>query len=274
MKKLLLILALLVASVGAHAQGTWSGLQTTTVSGMTHGYMNWHYLLLNYTGSGVRSPVLVYLHQNDAGNPCYPTSASGCSTLIQSASSGGTGVTNWFNNSTFQSQYCPSGCIVVSPYADQTSDTSGVTSNFGGYNDSPGSMANERGVIAVLQYVLANFNADPSRVYVTGDGMGGAGAMALGLDYGVGTGSLSPQIITATLPFSGAIYRNGATAPTSAQVSQIEGGGIQFSVSGGGDVTTGQAPSQWVEPLWDAIAGKPSGNNMVLSVPTPAAAVG
>lgn len=269
MKRLMMVLALILMSVTAHAQGTWSSVQSVTVPGMTHGVMYYQYLLLNYSGTGTKSPVLVYEHENGYGDGCYPGgNCAGLATGV--AGAGGTGVNAWFNNASFQNRYCANGCIVLSPYADQTSDPSGATSNFGGYADTPGSEPNERGVIAVIQKALTTFNADPNRVYVTGDSLGGIGSQAIALDYGIGTGSQG-HIVTAVAPFSGAIYRGGLNAPTNAQLAQIEGGPVQFDVNGSGDTSTSSNPALWMEPLWNDIAGAPGAG---LTAPAAASAVG
>lgn len=269
MKRLMLAVMLIFMSVAAHAQGTWSSVQSVSVPGMTHGIMYYQYLLLNYNATGNKATILVYEHENDYGNGCYPGgNCAGLATGI--AGQGGTGVNAFFNNSSFQNRYCANGCIVLSPYADQTSDPSGITSNFGGYNDTPGSEPNERGVVAVIQQVLSTFNANANGVLVTGDSLGGIGSQAIGLDYGVGTGTQG-HLVTATMPFSGAIFRNNLNAPTNAQVAQIQGGGVQFNVNGTGDTTTSSNPALWAEPLWNAIAGTPGQG---LTAPAPAAAVG
>lgn len=268
MKRFMLAVMLIFMSVAAHAQGTWSTVQSVAVPGMTHGIMYYQYLLLNYNATGSKATILVYEHQNDYGNGCYPGgNCAGLATGI--AGQGGTGVNAFFNNASFQNRYCANGCIVVQPYADQTSDPSGITSNFGGYNDQPGTEPNERGVIAVIQQVLSTFNANANGVLVTGDSLGGIGSQAIGLDYGVGTGTQG-HIITATMPFSGAIYRNGLNAPTNAQVAQIQGGGVQFNVNGTGDTSTSSNPTLWAEPLWNAIGGSPTN----LTPPPAAAAAG
>lgn len=257
MRRVLRLAALILLGVclsyAARAQGTWSSVQSVAVPGMTHGQMFYQVLLLNYTGSGVRSPMLVYEHENSEGDKCYDGSAP-CTTLTAPIAAGGSGVQDWYNTASFQARYCVNGCIVVSVAADQTSDPSGQNSNFGGYNDSPGSEPNERGVIAVIQQLLNTLNADPNRVYVTGDSLGGIGSQAIALDYGIKTGSQG-QIITATMPFSGGIFRGGLNAPTNTQTGQIQGGGLQLNVNGVGDTGTSSNPALWTEPVWRAITG-------------------
>lgn len=257
MIRLLLPLVFLVLSVAAQAQGTWSAVSQVSVTGMSHGFMAYQILRLNYTGTGTKTPVLVYEHQNAAGNICYQsggTASPACSQLTGSIAAGGTGVNDWFNTAAFQSGYCANGCLVVSVAADQTSDVSGLTSNWGGYQDTPGSEPNERGVIAVVQTILSTFNADPTRVYVTGDSTGGIGAQAICLDYGAKTGSQGQQI-AGCLPFGGAIFRGGITSPTNPQLAQIQGGPFQFNVSGANDVATSSNPTLWNEPVFRAITG-------------------
>ena len=244
------ILALLgiILSFAVHAQGTWSQAQLT-LAYMPHGYMNYQYLLLNYTGTGTKSPLLVYEHENTEGSGCYV--GGSCTQLSQPLASGGAGPQDWYNNAGFQARYCANGCIIVMPYADQNSDLSGQTSNFGGYGDTPGSQPNELGVAALIHYFLNNFNADPNRIYVTGDSLGGIGSWAMALDYNYLTGSVE-KLVTATMPFAGNISRGSGL--TNSQTAQVTGGGFIFAINGTGD-TTSSNPVNWTSPLWQAITG-------------------
>lgn len=184
---------------------------------MPHGFLNYQYLTLNYTGTGTKSPLLIYEHRNNMGTACYVSGAANCSVLANAISGGGAGPQDWYNTAGFQAAYCANGCIIVIPYADQSADTTGTTVNFGGFNDTPGSQANEKAVASLIHFFLNNFNADPNRVYVTGDDMGGIGSWAAAMDYGVKTGSVD-QLVTAAMPFGGSLTRPG---PVSSTVTQL-----------------------------------------------------
>lgn len=273
-KFLLFILLWLFAAVGAHAQGTWSGAQTLSLAYMPHGFLNYQYLLLNYSQAN-KAVLLVYEHENSEGDNCYTNGGVSCTALSNSLANGGAGPQDWYNNSGFQSRYCATGCIIALPYADQTPDPSGQNSNFGGHNDTPDSQPNERAVVAMIQQFQMGFNVDPARIYVTGDSLGGIGAWAMCLDHGVGNGTVS-KLVAACMPFSGEIFRTadgGFGSPiANSTAAQVASGPIIFAINGSGD-TQSSNPVNWTNPMWTALAGNSTGGGGV-PAPSQAAAVG
>jgi len=228
--------------------GVWQQAQLT-LSYMPHGYMNYQYILLNYNAAN-KAVLMVYEHENDEGNPCY-NGSNNCTYLSQPLPNGA-GPETWYDNAGFQSAYCANGCIILMPYADQVADPSGQTQNFGGYNDTPDSQPNEQGVMALIAQFKSQFNVGP--VYVTGDSLGGIGAWAACMDHGINTGTIN-HIVTACMPFSGNIYRNGINGSvTNAQASQVAAGPVIFAVNGSGD-TNSSNPVNWTNPMWTAITG-------------------
>ncbi len=244
-KRVLVGFFLLVAALGA-AQAQSYQYGQISESYMTHGYMAYQYALINYPGTSGKAPLLIFEHENSEGDTCY-------------SAGGGSGNCNYvpgnempWLTSAWIARYCPTttGCVVLIPYADQTSDPSGSTSNFGGYGDSPCTMNNELAVVAITQQFQSTYNLDPGRIYVTGGSLGGIGTDALLADYGVGTGTCG-KIFTGGLALSGALNRG---APTNAQIAQIEGGPFNFAVTGAGD-TQSSNPANWTNPVWTAITG-------------------
>src|SRR6185312_2210181 len=100
-------------------------------------------------------PVMLYLHQLDMGND-----PSG---LLQE-------VDPWFNSTQFRTDH---PAIVVMPFLDQSADPSGQTINWGGI--STADSAGETDAIAALKQVMSQYKVDGSRVYLTGNSMGGIG---------------------------------------------------------------------------------------------------
>lgn len=184
------------------AAPTWN-YGTISLASMTHGYMAYQYAEVNYPGTVNKSPLLIFEHANSEGDNCY-------------AAGGGSSNCNYVPNNEMQwvtsawmATYCPpsTGCVILVPYADQTSDSSGQTSNFGGYGDSPGTMNNELGVVALINQFETSLNIDPTRVLCTGESLGAIGCDALALDYGIGTGSVG-HLVSGIMSMSGAITRS------------------------------------------------------------------
>ncbi len=126
-------------------------------------------------------PVVLYLHQLDMGND-----RNG---LIRQ-------VDAWFGTDDFRSRH---PAIIVVPMLDQIKDLSGRLINFGGKREG---QAGEDATIAALRQVITQYRVDPTRIYVTGNSMGGMGTWAMLLSYNAWTGSRD-HIFAAGMPLAG-----------------------------------------------------------------------
>lgn len=172
------------------APGTW---QVQSINGM-------QYLVLlpaNFDASKTYSATL-YLHQLDMGN--------GGPQMLENQ------INAYFNTSTFRSE---NQTILVAPLLDQNADPSGNTINWGGVStaDSQG----ETNALAALKQVMGQYKVDPTKVYVTGNSMGGIGTEDMLVKYNAYTGT-EGKIFAAGLALAGADY--GQTTSTMASVLQ------------------------------------------------------
>ena len=145
----------------AGTPGNWI---SETINGMQYDVL----LPANYDPS-VKYPVMLYLHQLDMGDD-----ASG---LLAE-------VNPWFNSTTFRTDH---PAIVVMPLLDQTADPSGQTINWGGVGTADS--AGETNALAALRQVMGQYSVDTSRVYVTGNSMGGIGTEDMLIKYNAYTGT-------------------------------------------------------------------------------------
>ncbi len=207
------------ASSSTVTPGNWI---TQTINGMQYDVL----LPANYDPS-IKYPTVLYLHQLDMGD--YPAG------LLAEANP-------WFNTTTFRTDY-PS--IVVMPLLDQTADPSGSTINFGGV--STADTAGEDNAIAALQQVMSQYSSDPSRVYVTGNSMGGIGTEDMVIKYNAYTGT-EGKIFAAALSLAGADYGQGYPMPNASVVSALKN--VPFWAIHGGQDTT--VPLAWDQNLYAA----------------------
>lgn len=184
----------------------------------------------------IKYPTVLYLHQLDMGD--WPAG------LLQE-------VNPWFNNTTFRTDH-PS--IVVMPLLDQTADTSGGTINFGGVGTADS--AGEVNAIAALQQVMAQYSSDPTRVYVTGNSMGGIGTEDMIIKYNAYTGT-EGKIFAAGLSLAGADYGQGYPQPSGSVVAALKN--VPFWAIHGGQDTT--VPLTWDQNLY--AAEQASGGDMI-----------
>jgi hypothetical protein len=203
---------------------------------------HYDYLLPDGYSTAYKYPIIVYEHEDCEGDGWYYGGGDPL-TLVDS----GMMEFDSFNTAYYRSHY-PS--IVVVPYADQQSGCNDTVYNFGGYGDTPGSDPNEQAVVALVLNFEQNYSVDTTRVYATGDSLGGIGSWALAVDYN-NTNGIVGKVFTATMPFAGVIERGGLTQ---AYINQLQPGGVPvFAVSGAGDTTS--RVQDWNEPMWQALAG-------------------
>jgi hypothetical protein len=202
-------------------------------------------------------PVLVHEHEDEEGDSWYDGN-NGDPLYLASAS----GADAWYNNVAWRTAY---PCIVILPYADQTAngtDGDDALENFGGWTNtgvtgtgttfSGDSGPNVFAVAGLVQSFIATYSVNPSKVYVTGDSLGGIGSWYMILMYNRVNGP-SGKLFTAAMPFAGVMELNGfGSGPTSAQIAQLENVPV-FAVSGAQDGTS--LPQDWNQPMWKAIAG-------------------
>jgi predicted peptidase len=129
-----------------------------------------------------RYPVVLYLHQLDMGND-KPD-------LIHT-------VDGWFNTPQFRARH---PAIIVMPLLDQSKDPHGRVINFGGKREGH---IGEDNTIAALREVMSTYSVDPTRIYVTGNSMGGMGAWQMLLAYNTRTGTKG-KLFAAGMPVAGA----------------------------------------------------------------------
>lgn len=185
--------------IGAITAGNWiSG----TFTGITGNYL----MPANYDISK-SYPLLLYLHQSGAGSTTFDALRIGQ-------------LDGWFNTSTFRAAY---PCIVLVPLCNQGPIGGDASLNWGGLN--PATQIAQNAAIALVKQFIKTFAINPSRVYVTGNAMGGSGAWDMIIKYNRLTGTLD-QIFAAALPLAGATYIYGDTgiggAPTTQVISALQ----------------------------------------------------
>ncbi len=171
----------------AATPGTW---QDETINGMQYEVL----LPANYNPA-IKYPTVLYLHQLDLGD-------YGASTLENQ-------INAYFNTAQFRAAY---PAIFVAPLLDQTADPSGQTINFGGI--TPADQPGEDNAIAALKQVMSEYSTDPSRVYLTGNSMGGDGTWDMMIKYNAYDGT-EGKIFAAGMPLAGIDYDYGEPPPQS-----------------------------------------------------------
>jgi hypothetical protein len=231
---------LIKAPLGGNvAAGQW---QTGDINmpGIKGGKFHFNFLLPSGYSTANSYPILVYEHTNTEGNGWYDGGNSNALYLTDVDRVYG------FNDVAFRKAY---PAIVIVPYADQTDGLGGTGLNFGGYDDQPGQMVNERAVVEVVKQFIQNYSAYEQKVYVTGDSLGGIGTLGMMVDFNRVNGP-SGKIFTAGLSYSGKLVRgNALSAEVLGRMKDVP----LFSVSGSNDGTC--PPSNFNEPLWSSITG-------------------
>jgi predicted peptidase len=163
-------------------------------------------------------PLVVYLHDNQAGTAWYSGPLDLTDTL-----------NDWFNSAYVRANF---PAVVVCPYADQSTDPTGLAQNW----LDPANLAGTR---AVVDQAIRDFSIDERRIYVTGDGMGGDAAWSL---------ALTDARFAAALPLSG----NLAGDPDPGRLEPLTTGKVSvFAVAGGLDPDS----ARWSRRVWETIAG-------------------
>ena len=195
---------------------------------ITQSYNGMQYIVLlpqDYNPSQSYSATL-YLHQLDNGS----FGPQGLEPQINP----------WFNNSSNQS-------IIVAPLLDQTTDLSGQTINFGGV--STADTAGEDNAIGALKQVMSQYSVDPSRVYVTGNSMGGIGTWDMLIKYNAYTGT-EGRIFAAGMPIAGNDYGQDVN-----QAAGLLKNVPIWAFHGGQDT---QVPLNWDRTMAADLAGDPT----------------
>jgi hypothetical protein len=219
--------------------------------------LHYDYLLPANYDPTLAYPILVHEHEDMEGSAWYE--GQNTDPLYLALASGADG---WYNNAAWRTAY---PCIVILPYADQSangSDGNDALENFGGWTNtgvtgtgtafSGDSGPNVFAVAGLVESFLATYSANPEKVYITGDSLGGIGSWYMVLMYNRVNGP-SGKLFTAALPFAGVMEINGfGSGPTAAQVAQLAGVPV-FAVSGAQDGTS--LPQDWNQPMWQALAG-------------------
>jgi predicted esterase len=129
-------------------------------------------------------PVMMYMHQLDMGGDWTDL---------------GNWLNTWFNNSTFRAKH---PCILIAPLLNQSADPSMNSFNFGGMSATV--TAGRDAVHAILAQVRAQYRTDPTRLYVTGNSMGGIGSWEAIAQW--------PGLYAGALILAGASYYRSPTA--------------------------------------------------------------
>ena len=216
------------ASPAAQAPGAGSGVgewRRISVNGMQV-----NILLPDGYSTRHKYPVILYLHQLDMGD--WPEG------LLKE-------IDPWFNTAAWRKAY---PAIVISPLLDQKADPSGKTINFGGVS-SDGQPGQDNAVAAVRQ-IEEQYSVDRSRIYVTGNSMGGIGTWDIMIKYNAVSGT-EDKIFAAGMPLAGATYDHGYPMPDPAVVSALRDVPI-WAIHGAGDT---QVPPVWDKAIAAALAG-------------------
>ena len=180
-------------STSAATPGNWI---TQTINGMQYDVL----LPANYNPA-TKYATTLYLHQLDMGTDPVD--------LLNE-------VNPWFNTASFRAS---TPGIIVMPLLDQTADPSGQTVNFGGVSTEDN--VGETNAIAALKQVMSQYSSDPSRVYVTGNSLGGIGTEDMLIKFNAYTGT-EGKIFAAGLALAGSDYGQGFPQPNASVVSGLK----------------------------------------------------
>ncbi|HET6607212.1 MAG TPA: hypothetical protein VFG62_11110 [Rhodopila sp.] len=169
-------------------------------------------------------PAILYLHQYMMGNDP--------DVLLHE-------VEGWFATPWFRRKF---PAIVVVPVLDQRGNAG---ANFGGKRVGP---VMEDAAVAAVQQAVKQYHGDPTRVYVTGNSMGGMGAWDMLIHYNAQDGDKG-RVFAAGLVLAG---RNGIADPE--QAAQILRGVPIWAIHGGRDHEVSAA---WDQTMARLLRGAP-----------------
>ncbi|MBN8905966.1 MAG: hypothetical protein J0H99_04925, partial [Rhodospirillales bacterium] len=135
--------------------------------------------------------------------------------------------------------------IIVAPLLAQNADLSGQTINWGVVSSSV--TTGENNAIAALKQVMSQYSTDASRVYVTGNSMGGIGTWDMLIKYNAYTGT-DGKIFAAGMPLAGADYDNGYPTPPDSVIQALKNVPI-WAIHGSGDTSV---PLGWDRNVYAA----------------------
>lgn len=232
------------AAVNNPTKGNWLAKQVKVGVKLKSGVTMYYSLLpppdYDANKGKYKYALMVHMHELNEGTRRYQDKNAG--DYISNDSQGD----KWYNDPAWRGAY---NCFVALPYCDETSDTSGQNSNFGGYDDTPGSDPNQRGVIDVVKEICSEYSIDPARIYPTGNSLGAIGTEAMMLDYNSINGPVE-KIFAAGLAYSGKVARAGGL--TQDIITRLRSVPL-FAISGAQDTTC--RPADFNDPLWTALAG-------------------
>lgn len=236
---------------GTVTTGTWLSSDDfypgiTLPSGLGFHY---NYLLpFGYDPTKFKYPIYIWLHPDQEGNPWY----QGDNDTFR--------ITRFepvaFNTVDFRTKW---PCIVIVPYADQTTAGSDIQ-NWGGWNNTGGvgngttfngeTGPNTFALNAMTQKFITNFGVDTQRIYVNGFSLGGIGSEYLMLRYNTINGN--PKLYTAGMSTGGVLEIHNFGGPLAADIVTMTNVPVWW-VSGQGDGTS--KPADWNLPMWDNLSG-------------------
>jgi predicted peptidase len=170
-------------------------------------------------------PAILYLHQYLMGNDP--------DVLLQE-------VEGWFAAAWFREKF---PAIVVVPVLDQRGNTG---ANFGGKRVGP---VMENAAVAAVQQAVTQYHADPARVYVTGNSMGGMGAWDMLLHHNALNGDQG-RVFAAGLVLAGKL---GTADPE--QAAQVLRGVPIWVIHGGRDH---EVSGDWDRSMARLLGGTPA----------------